>query len=420
MHVESLPGEEANVRSPNVSGEDQDLLAASSFLAVHLSHLPAFGLPPSKNQPAGASKGRGVRVAWTLDQILHAQQTMGGRVVQKYLETPMLLSRFSRHPRLPVSSEQTRLRSHFQSLLNPRGIEETPQETSGSKREGSDRVPMIDEGTEAEKWKAERSARANFVNITQTLPNGEAASPPPRPAHELEDRTLSCSRDTRLTGVSSRESSAERKFDIRIWVLVTAWAPLEAFAFDECYLRVCPQRFTLAESTFADPGVHITNLSVRQARPRQRAKMRRRSSTPTAARRAATEKHECISGGHPDDVQMRTPAGDAGDARCRDECDGGEESMEGDVASQKELIQRLGEMDEVGGERRLPWQTEEDTWRRGERVWRNKVLPAIERVVRSTLLAAQSFMEPRPLSFQLFGFDLHLDRGLNPCEWFAQ
>lgn len=88
------------------------------------------------------------------------------------------------------------------------------------------------------------------------------------------------------------------------------------------------------------------------------------------------------------------------------------------VASQAELFQILGEM----GEGRGDWgstekgEGEEHVRARGERLWRSKISPSIEGIVRSTLLAALPHMRPRARSFQLFGFDILLDRQLHPCE----
>ncbi|CAN0167367.1 unnamed protein product, partial [Scytosiphon promiscuus] len=365
-------------------------------------------------KPAGASKGRGVRVAWTLEQILHAQETMGGRIVQKYVETPMLLSRCSPYPQLPEDSARGRgrrgdnCRRHLQLCRRATAPGERPGLGSCARRqglgkEGDCRAPTVTEASAAQNKKEGCPPRLGVVTIAQTLPNDEVVSLSRSPAYRM-----------RRMGIISRESSAAKKFDIRVWVLVTSWTPLEAFVFDECYVRVCPESFTLTESKFTDPGVHITNLSVRRPQPRWRETKRLRPSTTTSACRAAIAKDGNTLGGRTTDVGNRKFPVDNKDARCHGEHDEGKEDTEGVVASQAELIRRLGEMKGGKGKGRSDGQEAEKKHISGERLWENKVFPAIEGVVRSTLLAAQSFMKPRALSFQLFGFDLLLDKDLNP------
>jgi len=50
------------------------------------------------------------------------------------------------------------------------------------------------------------------------------------------------------------------KFDIRQWVLVSSFAPLTVWFFEDCYLRFCCHKFTLAD--LADRFVHLANNSV--------------------------------------------------------------------------------------------------------------------------------------------------------------
>jgi hypothetical protein len=52
------------------------------------------------------------------------------------------------------------------------------------------------------------------------------------------------------------------KFDIRQWVLVTSWEPLEVYAFDSCYLRICQEEFDLAD--IENLYRHLTNYSLQK------------------------------------------------------------------------------------------------------------------------------------------------------------
>jgi hypothetical protein len=53
------------------------------------------------------------------------------------------------------------------------------------------------------------------------------------------------------------------KFDIRQWVLVTSWEPLELYVFDACYLRVCQEEFSLED--IANLYRHLTNYSIQKS-----------------------------------------------------------------------------------------------------------------------------------------------------------
>lgn len=53
-----------------------------------------------------------------------------------------------------------------------------------------------------------------------------------------------------------------RKFDLRVWVLVTSWEPLEAWIYEPFYCRVCRDTFSLAQSSFERKSVHLCNASI--------------------------------------------------------------------------------------------------------------------------------------------------------------
>lgn len=53
-----------------------------------------------------------------------------------------------------------------------------------------------------------------------------------------------------------------RKFDVRLWVLVTSWDPITIFVHPEPYLRLSSKPFTFSAGSFSDPFVHLTNRAV--------------------------------------------------------------------------------------------------------------------------------------------------------------
>ena len=52
------------------------------------------------------------------------------------------------------------------------------------------------------------------------------------------------------------------KFDVRQWVLVTSWDPLEAYIFDSSYLRLCSSKFSLTD--ISDIYRHLSNYAVQK------------------------------------------------------------------------------------------------------------------------------------------------------------
>jgi len=57
----------------------------------------------------------------------------------------------------------------------------------------------------------------------------------------------------------------ERKFDIRLWVLVTQ--DLECFLFSEGYIRMSSYKYSTDEETFNQLAVHLTNHAIQVQDP---------------------------------------------------------------------------------------------------------------------------------------------------------
>ena len=363
-------------------------------------------------QPAGASKGQGVRVAWTLGQILCAQKTMGGRVAQKYVEVPLLLPRWPRIPRLPEHLAcPGRGNNRRRREIIHGGEAMAPERSPRTRRRGKEEKDGARRPGTCEPVQTCRN-ESNVVEKGPTVSNGETGPPSARSEDHAHRYYAG---DKGHVDVDPGAPTGERKFDIRTWVLVTSWDPLEAFVFDEGYLRVCPQNFTLDESKFAEPQVHLTNLSARRAKKRTneawdcRLQQRR---TRGGRRRRRPSSAAAAPGAASGDVDVVLEPASTTDATTS------EAETEDFVASQAELFRRLGEMEEAGGSGggNGRGEDEEEVRARGERLWRTRVSPSIEGVVRRTLLAAKPHARQRAASFQLFGFDLLLDRQLRPCE----
>ena len=55
-------------------------------------------------------------------------------------------------------------------------------------------------------------------------------------------------------------ATIKKKFDIRLWVLVTSYQPITAYVFTKCYLRICGKEYDLGD--FKDNYAHLTNYSI--------------------------------------------------------------------------------------------------------------------------------------------------------------
>jgi tubulin monoglycylase TTLL3/8 len=51
-----------------------------------------------------------------------------------------------------------------------------------------------------------------------------------------------------------------KKFDIRQWVLVTSWDPLDCYLFSEAYLKICGSDFDISE--LDDQLKHLSNYTL--------------------------------------------------------------------------------------------------------------------------------------------------------------
>jgi len=52
------------------------------------------------------------------------------------------------------------------------------------------------------------------------------------------------------------------KFDMRIYVLVTSFKPLEAFLYQEGFARLSTERFSLDPNLLSNNMIHLTNFAI--------------------------------------------------------------------------------------------------------------------------------------------------------------
>lgn len=56
----------------------------------------------------------------------------------------------------------------------------------------------------------------------------------------------------------------EKKFDLRIYVLVTSFRPLKAYMFRNGFCRFCSVKYDTSVSELDNMYIHITNVSVQK------------------------------------------------------------------------------------------------------------------------------------------------------------
>lgn len=154
---------------------------------------------------------------------------------------------------------------------------------------------------------------------------------------------------------------AERKFDLRQWVLVTSINPLVIWFYDECYCRVAVEKWSnvRTKESLEDRFAHLVNQSV-------------------------SKYHQ----DYDEDLSFVAENG---------------RSVVQGMWPQSEFASWL---EHVHGDK-------EAAGKGGERVFRERIQPQLHKAAIATLLAAQPRLEERSQSYEIFGFDFMIDANLN-------
>ncbi|GBG33082.1 Tubulin polyglutamylase TTLL5 [Hondaea fermentalgiana] len=144
------------------------------------------------------------------------------------------------------------------------------------------------------------------------------------------------------------------KFDLRIYVLVTSFQPLEAWIYDEGFVRVCTHKYSSASIDIHNLFIHLTNSSIQKMGP---------NGAGTKATAASISRHQA-------------------------------------------------EIDEAGGTKlSLSY-----LWRRlgAQGLDVEKIQSAIKQLILKSLVCCDQSMDNDPNSFELFGYDVLLDENVRP------
>ncbi|CAM9291915.1 unnamed protein product, partial [Choristocarpus tenellus] len=354
---------------------------ARSICLVLSKRCPQWTMEGERNlwvlKPPENSRGIGIKVISTLDEALEAQRGMGGRVIQKYVEAL-----------LPVDMPgHTACNPH----LDPDGVTEEEQPPKSclitEASSGSRKCPPTDMSGGQECLRVQHGAGQRHA----TMNNGRGSAP------------------SVSTSVQGKMATTPVKFDIRVWVLVTSWDPLQVYMFEPCYLRLCSRPFTLSTNNFKDQYVHLTNFNVQ----RRNQCLHHPCPCYSDVSKPPTEVLRALRGGLQVGrisrcVQREGDKNQEGERR-----DFGENSFQsqqevaGGQGGRNATAEKLSTNTRVEGGDSI-------SMTRGQRLWRERVWPGIKCVVRSTLRAGQPHMVPRSGCFELLGFDILLDCELKP------
>lgn len=191
---------------------------------------------------------------------------------------------------------------------------------------------------------------------------------------------------------------ANRKFDLRQWVLVTKWNPLTIWFYDECYARFSAADFTDDDNELQNEYVHLVNNSISKNSRNFHKKvvaengvevvdcmwtlqqfreyiMWRHRKHPFATSNAAAP---APAPGRVESMLLRSQQTDAARETCPRQC-----AIESEFCDSRDLF---------------------DTC----------IQPAMQHITTCALMCAQDIVEHRAKSWELYGFDFMVDDTCKP------
>jgi hypothetical protein len=243
-----------------------------------------------------------------------------------------------------------------------------------------------------------------------------------------------------------RPQEAACKFDLRVWVLVTSFAPLRAHIFSRVYGRRCGRAYNYAASSIADTYTHLTNYSIQSKRASFALSSSAAAGGQEQQRRHDSEEGELFSMQHQGEGEGQGGGAEPGslfDSLMRQEEAGGAEGGGGAASKLRSAIHTQRARPASAGAARRPAQTRShktapappsssssellltfdellaelagaDPQRDGRALWSRRVWPSIRRKVAALLLVSAQRVQHRPRSFEFLGFDVLIDEQCEP------
>lgn len=221
------------------------------------------------------------------------------------------------------------------------------------------------------------------------------------------------------TGNGSTTTGNKIKFDLRIWVLVTSFEPLQAYIYSTIYGRHCQVAYDSSIKHLNDHSVHLTNYSIQRKGELAAAVASTDGNTNSSS--AATG-NTIGSSKLKGSVGIRTikklrketnsvtATATAADARSRIH------SMDIDIPAYGGISVSDRATEVINNETSLLLNHQEIMHIVGEDRWRSSIWPKIRRKVDATLTVTyyDDIVKHRDKSFQFLGYDVILDEAYEP------
>jgi Tubulin-tyrosine ligase family len=199
------------------------------------------------------SRGLGMQLAYRLEDILECERGMSGRMVQKYVECPLLVSK-----RIPFEGKSVELRANLP--YTSEAIEDKKPRRPKSAHILSSQAS------------ASRETPVQMPSILSTNKDPVTANPQLLFTKPQENTSFAANNTGSNTSTTKCEEETplcrrqRHKFDIRVWVLVTSFEPcnLKAFVYTAVYGRCCAIPYNDSIEELSNHFIHLTNYSVQK------------------------------------------------------------------------------------------------------------------------------------------------------------
>ena len=366
-----------------------------------------------------ASCGTGLKLLYRLGDILECERGLGGRTVQKYIESPLLVPRVKGRVD-PVNTGVIRAMYGPATALYGR-------QSAGATTGRIPRHILASPEKQVKKWPKAKENEKGMGGNSIKSPSGRKI---------VKSSTLKIPEDI-------NENVKWYKFDVRVWVLVTSFEPLKAFVFDRVYGRQCGRSVNTGlgdcrVDTLGEHLMHLTNYSIQKRSviggantnhapdsSNSSAESVSHSASVKNLRRQVDDMRNIdggdYGGGGGDDDPPRTGPFSFLTTRTSDTSGGpcvekGSDTLGRSACREDLLLSHEEILSIVNATDKSPDNETASSSLKSISRWQRSVWPSLKRKIAVSLEATRSHpgLCHRPRSFELLGFDVIFDREFEP------